>query len=154
MRNRGFTLVEMMVVVAIIAILAAIAYPGYLDYTRKTVRTQAATYLMYLASEAQDYLIVHRAYPTTWAAFEAGFYDTQGYGDTSARQIVSKHYQWPPTIVAKNYGRDGWMAEPRFTFTLVPTSKLMQGDGHMCIEKSGLMQRYCETLNPILWNEE
>ena len=34
--NRGFTLIELMVVVAIIAILAAIAFPAYLSYTAKT----------------------------------------------------------------------------------------------------------------------
>lgn len=36
MRQRGFTLIELMVVVAIIAILAAIAFPAYLSYSAKT----------------------------------------------------------------------------------------------------------------------
>lgn len=35
-RPAGFTLIELMIVVAIVAILAAIAFPAYLSYTSKT----------------------------------------------------------------------------------------------------------------------
>jgi type IV pilus assembly protein PilE len=38
MKNRGFTLIELMIVVAVIGIIAAIAYPAYTDYVRRANR--------------------------------------------------------------------------------------------------------------------
>lgn len=46
MKNKGFTLIEVMIAVAIIGILAAIAYPSYVEYTKKTRRAEAGAVLL------------------------------------------------------------------------------------------------------------
>ncbi|MGD9663002.1 MAG: type IV pilin protein [Porticoccaceae bacterium] len=47
--TKGFTLIELMIVLVIVAILAAIAYPSYVQYVTKSKRTQAESCLMELS---------------------------------------------------------------------------------------------------------
>lgn len=49
MMIRGFTLIELMIVVAVIAVLAAIAIPSYQDYVQKTRRADAQSALLQTA---------------------------------------------------------------------------------------------------------
>ncbi len=51
--HKGFTLIELMIVVAIIGIISAIAYPSYMDTVRKSNRAEAKTELVDLAQRLQ-----------------------------------------------------------------------------------------------------
>ncbi len=61
-RNRGFTLIELMIVVMVIAVLAGIAYPSYKNHVLKGHRAAAQAFLMDAAQRQQQYFLDNRAF--------------------------------------------------------------------------------------------
>ncbi|MCH7314069.1 prepilin-type N-terminal cleavage/methylation domain-containing protein [Acinetobacter sp. ANC 3882] len=62
MYNRGFTLIELMIVVAIIAILATIAYPSYISYKVRVQRTDAQAEMMQIARDLANFRMANNSY--------------------------------------------------------------------------------------------
>lgn len=118
-RQRGFTLIELMVTVVIIGILAAVAYPSYTQYLVRNNRSAAQTYLVELA-QAQ-------------AQFKA---DTRGYAAS-----VDDLDMPPPDNVAAKYTititlEDG--PPQAFTITARPKDGTSQaGDATLTIDQAG-----------------
>lgn len=61
-RTGGFTLIEILLVVAILGILAAIAYPSYLDQIRKSRRAEGKGLLMETAQALEKCRALYGAY--------------------------------------------------------------------------------------------
>ena len=65
---KGFTLIELMIVVAIVGILAAIAVPAYQNYVRQARRAEAQSNLMAMQLAMERLRGASSTYPTTLAA--------------------------------------------------------------------------------------
>jgi type IV pilus assembly protein PilE len=61
---RGFTLLEVMIVVAIVAILAAIALPNYSDYVKRGKIIEATTALSDMRTRMEQYFLDNHKYDT------------------------------------------------------------------------------------------
>ena len=60
--QKGFTLIELMIVVAILGILAAIAYPSYQGYVKRTHRADMMSEMQQIASRIESNKINYKRY--------------------------------------------------------------------------------------------
>lgn len=61
-RAGGFSLIELMVVVAVIGILAGVGFPSYQQYVRKGNRSSAQQLMLEIASKQAQYILDARQY--------------------------------------------------------------------------------------------
>jgi type IV pilus assembly protein PilE len=115
---RGFTLVELMIVIVIVAILAAIAVPGYTSQIRKSRRTEARNALLDAAAREERYYATNNSY--TIASSDLGY----GAGP------------WPINVGSNYYNLNvtctGGGATPCTDYTLTATAINTQTKDRSC----------------------
>ena len=130
-RLRGFTLVELMIVVVIVAILAAIAVPSYMTSVRKTRRADAKTALLDLAGREERYLTTNPAAYSTLPA-DLGY---PGFG--TANPVGTGQYYYISSVCVTPAGAaslcaPSTLAGPSFVITATPMPGTTQATDTQC----------------------
>jgi type IV pilus assembly protein PilE len=125
-KNRGFTLIEMLIVMVVIGILAAIAIPSYQNQLRKSSRAAAQAFMAEIANKEIFYLQSQRTY---WdCAKTCASFTPIGI---ALPEDVSRFYD---VYVSK----DDTTTPPSFTITAEPKSGTRQAaDGNLTLNNTG-----------------
>lgn len=94
MRQQGFTLVEMMIVVVIVGILAAIAFPSYQNYVLRSGRADGQAKLMEIIQAQERFYSQNQTYTANLGA--GGL----GYGVAADAAVASDERRYNITALA------------------------------------------------------
>ncbi len=121
MKQKGFTLIELMVVIAIIGILAMIANNSYSSYIVRANRTAAQSFMVELANRQKQYFLDARTYAA----------DLTTLGVSVPREVAINYDpvgNFVFTITAN---------PPAFLITAHPTSARQSEDGDLTLSSNG-----------------
>lgn len=141
----GFTLIEMMIVVAIIGILAAIAYPSYQQYVIKTKRSDMMSEMQNIASQIESRKLAQGSYLAISASVKTDFgteYPRQG---TALYDItINPSTLTPPDNILTN----------KWIITATPKNgSQMASDGNLSLNYQSIKCRANVCGSDNEWNE-
>ncbi len=133
-RQSGFTLIELMIVVAIIGVLAAVAYPSYQRYVIKTKRTDMMSEMQNIASTIESRKLAQGRYSNDLISGLGGDYPKQG-------AVLYKVTFTPNPLTAQ------------WTIKAEPQSGQIVGDGTLTLNYQGLKCRDTTCGTGEQWNK-
>ena len=122
---KGFTLIEVMIVVAILGVIAAIATPSYVENVRKSKRSDAKVELLRIAQLQESYFVQNLSYAKDLTSSQA----SGGLGLSSP--VESEQGIYTISLSSKDNGGGactGVSADPCTSFTITATPGTKQKD--------------------------
>jgi type IV pilus assembly protein PilE len=127
---RGFTLIELMIVVAVVALLAAVGYPSYRDHVARSQRSAGQQLLSDIAQRQEQYLLDRRQYATVFGT---------GTGGLGMNLPAGIKYDAPSFA-----GVDNTTTPPSYSICMAPAAGsglAARNDGRLCINNQGQQWR-------------
>jgi type IV pilus assembly protein PilE len=130
--GRGYTLIELMIVVTILTLLAGIAIPAYQQYNKRANRSQAAQTMLTIQSREELYILDARTYTT--ALDSTGLNITQDRWTCTAANCSNTFYTITVALAA---------GPPQtYTITATPIAGNYQvSDGTLTLTNAGVKTR-------------
>ena len=131
--TNGFTLIELMIVVAVITLLASIAYPSYTAYTKRAKRSDAQQLMQEISLKEGQYILDARTYTTSLSSTGLNI-NRQGWTCTAA-SCTNPNYTVTVTI-------DMTATPPAYTVIGTPVSgSVVATDGTLNLTHTGSRTR-------------